>query len=44
MHENPVIVVGLVLPKNLAPETAMAAAVAIRNVEERLVGARLLPR
>jgi len=42
VHENPVYRCRSRLPKNLAPQAAMAAAVATRNVEERLVGARIV--
>ena len=42
MHQDAVVVVGLVLPVDPAAVAAMAAAVALGDVQERLVGARIV--
>ena len=42
VHQHAVVVVGLVLPVDPAAIAAMAAALALRDVEERLVGARIV--
>ena len=42
MHQHAVVVVGLVLPVDPAAIAAVAAAVALGDVQERLVGARIV--
>ena len=42
MHQHAVVVVGLVLPVDPAAIAAMAAAIAVGDVQERLVGARIV--
>ena len=42
VHQHAVVVVGFVLPVDLAAIAAMAATLALWNVQERLVGARIV--